>query len=388
MLFHIVKSGVITLLLSVFVISSVLSVEANEFSTSPQLKQGQKVRLGYLEGGPFLNYPPNLISFVQGLVKLGWLEDPHFPHFADQTDAKTVWEWLVTHTRSDYLVFVKDGFYSNNWDKILREEVKPQILNRLGDNPDFDFMVAMGTWAGQDLADEQNRVATMVFSASDPIRAKIVKHAQRSGIPHLHARVDPTRYERQVRLFHDIMGFKTLGVAYENSSEGRTYAAIEDIRKVALEKNFKVAECFTLNGTPDLDAANASVRKCHQELAETVDALYITNQTGINAENMPELMAPLLAKKIPTFSQPGAKMVKHGALMSIAQAGFKFVGEFHARAAGQIFNGAQPGDLSQLFEDPPKLSLNLETARRVGYTPSLEIMVAADEIYHEISVAD
>ena len=384
MLFHVFKFSTTILLLSVMVFSSALTVSATEFSESPQLKHVQKIRLGYLEGGPFLNYPPNLIAFINGLAKLGWLEDPLFPEFADPTDARAVWEWLVAHAKSNYLVFVNDGFYTNNWDSDLRAENTRRVLKRLGENPDFDFMIAMGTWAGQDLANEQNRVATMVFSASDPIRAKIVKKAQRSGIPHLHARVDPTRYERQVRLFHDIIGFQKLGVAYENSPEGKTYAAINDIRKVALEKGFEVVECFTLNGTPDLDAANASVNTCHQKLAETVDALYITNQIGINAENMPSMMAPLLAKKIPTFSQPGSNIVRLGALMSIAQAGFKYVGEFHAQTAGKIFNGANPGDLPQVFEDPPQLSLNLETAIMIGYTPSVEILVAADEIFKTI----
>ena len=384
MIFHTIKTGAITLLFCFIISASAMSVNATEFSATPQLKQEQKIRIGYLEGGPFQNYPQNLIAFVNGLVKLNWLEDPFFPAFTEPANAKEVWQWLVTHGKSDYLVFVEDGFYSNNWDKKKRTKTKKNILQRLGANSDIDFMIAMGTWAGQDLADKQNRTATMVFSSSDPIRANIVVSAEDSGLSNLHARVDPGRYERQVRLFHDLTGFRKLGVAYEDSAEGRTYAAIETIRKVSRERGFEVVECFTLNSTPDINAANASVNKCHQELAEKVDALYITNQTGVNAENMPEIIKPLLAKKIPTFSQPGLGMVKLGALMSISRSKFKDVGEFHARTAGQIFNGAKPGELPMLYEDPTKLALNLETANRIGYTPPVEVLVAADEIFRTI----
>lgn len=360
------------------------ATDGNLYPSQPALKAGQKMRIGYLEGGAFPNYPPNLMAFVQGLASLGWLAPPKFPDFSDLSSAKQVWDWLADNTESQYLVFVKNGFYSVDWDKTIRKTTQKKILERLGKKQDIDFMMAMGTWAGQDLANNQHQIPTMVFSASDPIGAKIIESADDSGFPHLTARVDPTRYERQVRLFNDIVGFQTLGVAFEDTPEGRTYAAIDSINQVAKELGFEVITCPTLNGTPDIQAANASVNLCHEKLADKVQALYITNQTGVNASNMPALMAPLLARKIPTFSQPGADFVRLGALMSIAQAGFVYTGEFHAKTAGMIFNGANPGDLPQVFEDPPKISLNLETATRIGYNPSVEILVAADEIYKTI----
>lgn len=362
----------------------VLGANDQEMPSTPQLKKGQLVRIGYLEGGPFMNYPPNLIAFVKGLADQGWLANPNFPEFDDPADAKAVWAWLAKNANSSHLVFVKDGFYSNDWDKELRAQTKEKLLKRLAEKKDLDFMIAMGTWAGLDLANDRHNVATMVFSSSDPIGSKIIPSADDTGYPHLHARIDPTRYERQVRLFHDIIGFEKLGIAYEDTPEFRTSAAIEDVEKVAKERGFEVVECYTLNGTPDVNKANKSVNECHETLAKKVDALYITNQTGVNVKNMPALMAPLLANKIPTFSQPGSNLVRLGALMSIAQAGFKYVGDFHARIAGQIFNGASPGALPLIFEDPPKISLNLETAGKVGYKPSVDIIMAADDVFKKI----
>ena len=122
--FQIIKSGMMTFLLCSIIIFSVSTAGARDFTEFPQLKQGQKIRIGYLEGGPFFNYHLNLVAFVNGLVNLGWMEDPNFPEFPNTSNTKDVWKWLVAHTKSNYLVFVKDGFYSNNWDKKMRSETR------------------------------------------------------------------------------------------------------------------------------------------------------------------------------------------------------------------------------------------------------------------------
>jgi ABC-type uncharacterized transport system substrate-binding protein len=358
-----------------------------KISVHPDVKnKGKKIRIGYLEGGPFYNYPPNLIAFVMGLAELGWLESPNIPPQKDEADAKSVWGWLANNVKSDYLQFMPDAFYCSNWDVEFRNIQKEEVIKRLKTKQDIDFMIAMGTWAGQDLANNQHHVPVMVFSSSDPIRSKVIKSVEDSGFDHVHARVDPTRYARQVRLFHDIIGFRKLGVAYEDSFEGRTYAAISDIEKVAKERNFEIVRCFSKNQVPDIEIANDSVVKCHEELAPKVDAVYLTNQTGVNIYNMQRLLEPLMKFKIPTFSQIGSRDVRYGVLLSIAQANFKYVGRFHAETAARIFNGAKPRDLKQLFEDPPKISINLKTAQIIGYDPPVDILGAADEIYQDIEV--
>ena len=78
------------------------------------------------------------------------------------------------------------------------------------------------------------------------------------------------------------------------------------------------------------------------------------------------------------------KQVKYGFLASLSQAGFRYIGEFHAEITAKILNGAKPGELPQLFEEPPKIALNLKTAETIGFDPPVDIMLAADEIYKDI----
>jgi len=42
-----------------------------------------------------------------------------------------------------------------------------------------------------------------------------------------------------------------------------------------------------------------------------------------------------------------------------------------------------PNELDQLFEEPPKIAINLKTAELIGFDPPVIILGAADEIFTE-----
>lgn len=353
----------------------------------PTLNHGHKWRIGYMEGGPFQNYSPVLKAVINGLASLNWVEPVAFPPDKELNVPANLWKWIGANVKSDYLEFPPDAFYSANWDDATRARTREQALARLAKAKDIDLMIAMGTWAGQDLANDANTVPTLVFSSTDPVAAGIVKSVGDSGRDNVNARMDPTIHERQLRLFHDIIGFKRLGVAYEDSVAGKSYAALPAIEKVAAERGFTVVPCFTKASTPDTAEAEASVVQCARSLAPQIDAMYLTIQKGLTLQSLPQVMEALNAHKVPTFSQNGSGEVRHGALLSLAQAEFKYVGRFHAETMARAFNGAKPRELPQLFEDPPKIAINLQEALIIAYDPPVDIIAAADEIYQEIEPA-
>jgi len=387
---HLFRSAITALFIICFLFPNVYATEKGNFPVTPKMNNGKKWRVGYLEGGSYGNYPDNLRALVGALSDLGWAKKPVFPPSADAADTKQLWSWISRNLKSDYLEFVQDAYWSNSWDDSLRPKNRKLILDRLNRKKDIDLMLAMGTWAGQDLANNEHSVPTIVLSTSNPVASKISKSISDSGYDHLNARVDPTRYERQVRIFYDIFRFKRLGVVLEKDTiEGRSYAAIDDIEKVAGEKGFKVITCnapFSGSGISN-EEAQRSVLKCHEELSPKVDAVYITVHRGVSLQKMDKLLTPFMRRKIPTFSQLGTEEVKHGVLLSIARAGFKYVARFHAETIARIFNGAKPRDLEQLFEDPPRIAINLKTARIIGYDPDVDILGSSDEVFDSIASA-
>lgn len=372
--------------LAVLSTDSALSEEKKDsYSYQPLTNSGKKWRIAYYQGGSSNAYYPYLAATVKGLANIGWIRALDLPENKDQ-DTYMLWNWLSQHINSNYVDFVNDAYYTANWDSETRAKIKRVLIDRLNTKKDIDLVIAMGTWAGKDLANDEHKTPTMVMSSTDPLRAGIVKSNEDSGYDHVFARVAPRRYERQVRIFHDVIRFKKLGIAYENSNLGKTYAAIDLIEAVAKEKQFEVIRCFTKDDIPDQEQAGASVIKCFEELAPQVDALYIVIQNGVNDKTLPKLVSIANKYRVPTFSQQGSEEVSKGVLMSISrEGGFGPVGRFLAISMAKIFNGAKPRQINQVFEEGPTIAINLKTAEIIGLYLSADILAAADEIYREIA---
>ena len=107
----------------------------------------------------------------------------------------------------------------------------------------------------------------------------------------------------------------------------------------------------------------------------------------MSLSNLPNILAPLNKYKVPSFSQGLSDEVKHGTLLSVSVRDFSGIGTFYATTMAKIFNGAKPRKKKQIFENQPKCAINMETAKKIGYNPPIEVLSAVDEIYHETSVA-
>lgn len=358
---------------------------AEKFGTSAVLNNGKKWRVVFYEGGAHANYYHYLEATIRGLMNFGWIEKSDLTKIQrKRKDTKRLWNWLVNKSESEYLEFLEDGYYSANWDDDQRQTNRSKLLDRLTSQDDIDLVIAMGTWAGLDLANDEHSVPTIVMSTSDPVESVIIKSKDDSGYDHVHARVDPYRYERQLRIFHDIIKFKKLGIAFEDSIYGRSYSAIDTVEKVAADIGFDVVKCYTKSDISDTEVASKSVIRCFDKLSKKVDAIYVTIQGGVNTESIPKLVEIANKNSIPTFSQLGAKEVQQGFLFSISRPGFKPAGLFLSATIAQILNGAKPRQLKQVFEETPSIAINLKTAEIVGLYLYADILAAADTIYREI----
>lgn len=370
----------------IFSNSAVAAETPRVFGTSPTLNNQKKWRIGYVEGGSWFTYPLNLKSIIEGLMDLGWITKKEIVIEQGFDDSKKFWDWITHNIQSDYIEFPQDAFWSSNWLVPGRKKAVDTIIKRWQDKNDIDLLLALGTRAGQDLATNDHSIPTIVIDASDPVAAKIIRSAEDSGYDHVHARCDPNRFQRQIRLFHEIVGFDTLGVPYMDSEIGRSYSAIDDVEKIAQEHNFRaVLQPYPYIPDWSPEQYYALGVNSFQKLGETgIEAIYITEQTAMDLKNLPNLVKILLKYKIPSFAQSSSELVKRGALLSISQAGYKYVGQFHAETIAKILNGATPRHLPQIFEAPQRIAINMKTAELIGFDPPVHWLGIADEIYTEI----
>ena len=371
-------------ILLIFFLGVSCSTKKDEFSTEPQSNNGKKWRVGFLEGGPFVGYPMTLKALVQGLLELGWVEEIQIPAQSDETATEEMWTWMANNVKSKYIEFAADAYWSNRWDNVnLRTKTKREIINRFNGKKDIDLIIAMGTWAGKDLATDEHSVPTVVVASRNPVLSGIIKSDKDSGYNHVHARVDSTRYERQVRQFHDIFKFKRLGIVFDKySPSGRNYAGIEQIENVAKERQFTIVSCYAPSVEVPIGYAEKAAIECYRELAPKVDAVYLTEHRGLTERSLQTILAPLIHYKVPSFSQSILMAVRKGVLMGNAETVYQPVGLYYAKIIASILNGASPGDLPLVFNDPLRLAINMKTAKMIGYAPTKEIMQVTDEVYN------
>ncbi len=383
---RLVRSIVIILFfLSLFGSEAFSQVESD---VKPVTNQGKKWRIGFVEGGPYSNYQKILKAMTLNLMASGWIQPQAVPVSLDESETRTLWTFLSQTIKSDYLQFLPEAGWTCGWDDQTRAMLKPAIFERLKKKKDIDLLLAFGTWAGQDFANNQHITPIMVISASNAVKAGVIKSVEDSGYDHVHAWIDPKKSERQVRLFHDIIKFKRLGLAYEDDLDGRSYAAVDDVLALSKELGFEVVEYKRPNENIGIKNEEKELIEGYEQLASKIDAMFMTDSSGLNKNSITALLKPLFKYKVPMFAQTRYDLVKHGILMSANQSDFKEDAKFYTRVMTQIFNGKKPRDISQLFESPIKVVVNLESAKKIGFRIPLDILAGASEIYETIQVPE
>lgn len=378
-----IKRILVSSMLLIYMLTS--SVASSELKSGPLQAvnaKAKKFRIAYCEYSPYGNYASTLYSLIRGLAQLGWVSDVEkLPYTIDQEDSKSMWQWLATHSVSSDIEFVSDGHYTLN----SNNEVKSKIIKRLNEKKDIDLVITMGTLAGKFLAENENKIPILIFSTSNAVESGIIKSEFDSGKDNIWAHMDLNRFKRQVEVFHDIFSFKKLGLIYEDSEAGRSFAALKDVNKVAVERGFEVVSCYVKEPETEKEREQyyEAVLEANRKLSKEVDAIYLT-AASIEAKRLPKLLEPYYKNKIPVFSQIGELEVKYGALLSVSQADFSGSGKFGAETIIKVLNGAMPRQLPQIYEDTPHIVLNLEVANKINYKPRFEILMIADKIYQSI----
>ena len=353
---------------------------------APVANQGRPWRMAYCESSEFVNYAGTLHGLVRGLAEKGWINADGLPYKEGQKDTSGMWKWLSEKPRGSFIEFVPDAYHRlDRNDEAKTTATVNALVRRMSETRNIDLLVVMGTQAGQLLAVDAHSTPTLVFSTSNAVQAGILKSDNDSGRDHVWGHVDPLRYRRQIEIFHDIFAFKRLGMVYDDSSEGKVYAALEDAEAVAKERGFEIL------GEPLKDRQGDSARHKSQMLDANkrlvergVDAVYSTLYFDRNPDDLAFTFQPFYDNRVPVFSQQGAAEVRRGALLSVARADFAGIGRFGASVISRIFHGEKPRSLPQVYENPPNIVMNLAVAGRIGYTPHFEIYLVADEVFQEI----
>ena len=369
----------ITLMLSLTLIPSAFASDTSN-STCPL---GKAFKVAVFQAGSYGDFQKVFRQTTIALQKKdlikGPLLDPTFTH-----DKEGVYERFSKDSQGGCIEFVSDGFYNGLWNSEYTQDLANELKERVKNTQDISMIWALGTVAGQLLADSSLGIPVLVMTPTDPERSGIVGPGEFSDKENVHAQKEVNRYDSELRLFYNIFKFEDLGVIIDSNPDNHAGQAVPVIRNLAHEKRFYLIECQgdIIGDDPKLTQSEFS--KCAKYLSSQVDAVYIPMGNGASPTNFYEQIKPLLDHKIPVFSQSGESEVEMGALMALSNSDLQASGEFEANVIEQLVQGKKAHEISEYYYAPLNLCLNLESARLIGYKPDFELLVGVDKVYQTI----
>ncbi len=317
-------------------------------------------RIGYLESDPYWIFSYELAAIKEALTEMGWGNKIEFP---------------------------SDAYFSPG----REEEKKPLWLQRAKElmaRKDIDLIISAGTDATSVILEANNGKTPIVgIAVSDPIKSNFVLNPTDSGVDNFTVRIVMDRFRRMFEIFHEVVGFKKLGLIYWNTENGKKYTNLEEAHLVAKERNFEVVE---YNKVSETGKAGDCLKGLEELVSQDIDAFYIPalNCFDWKTSDVKMLLDYLNQNKIPTFARNGTRDVKAGALMGFSSVDFSGRGKFVADKIVKILQGEKPRSLAMVDNAIPKISINLFVAQQIGFNPAFDFLAVSDELFQEITLPE
>ncbi len=240
-------------------------------------------------------------------------------------------------------------------------------LDRLLADPDVDVILALGV-LGTDAAAHREELSKPVIApfGLDIEAQQFPMDGDASGVRNLNYLMVPHSGIRDIRRFHELVGFEKVHVLYD----ALFASSIVDFVRGRLEEGG-----LTMVAVPAGDSAVATLAA----LPSDAEAVYVAPLLRLSATEFGQLVDGLNQRRIPTFSSLGRQAVEAGILMSQApETAFQRVARRIGIHLQRILEGEDAGTLPVLLEQPERLVVNMATARAIGFSPRWRVLTEAE----------
>ena len=366
-------------LVNLMALSAVL-LKTQMASATTFFEQGRPANVVLLTGGDYDRYRRILLAFAQGLHALDLIERVPSDLPLDRKETRDVWDRLATSAGGNRLRFLKDGHYNYEFTPEKRQPVLESLLKRIREKQDVDLILVFGTETSLDIAKHIKDIPIMSLSSTDPVTTGVVASAEDSGQDNLHALVTKDYFRRQVDNLLAIrhcqhLGFITAEQRVGKSGLGEIRAACEELGVTFHGKTYVEAE-----GNEEAKKFPGFMTALLSLLDEGVDVV-IFPWFPCTEEQFDEVLALLVKRGVWSYAIGGPQFVAHGFLLGVGEENFTSYGLFEADVLRRILDNELPREISQVFVQQNRLSLNLRTAMQMGWRVPFGLLVSVEEVY-------
>ncbi|ABA90238.1 periplasmic substrate-binding protein and efflux pump, RND family, outer membrane protein [Syntrophotalea carbinolica DSM 2380] len=249
-----------------------------------------------------------------------------------------------------------------------------RCIDRLLSDPQVDIVLAIGMLAGQDLARRGPLPKPgLALLTTDRSAQRLPASNGSSGVHNFTYIAPATSLLRDLQLFQELVPFRHLTIL----SYRPYHEAIPEIAQT-LEKKL-AADGIELTVIP----LEGRVAPALAALPVTTDAVYITPLL-LSAPEFRKLVGTLIERKLPSYSYLGYEEVQQGVLAGSAPAtDFSRLARRTALNLQRILLGEDAADLPATINRDERLTVNMATARAIGFSPTWDALIEAEQLYAE-----
>lgn len=253
-------------------------------------------------------------------------------------------------------------------------------LNRILSRPDADVVIAMGLAATNELRKREH--------LPKPVIAPFVLDAELQEFPLKNGASGKKNFcyvdtfksiERDVNTFWDLVPFKRLAILVD----GMILEAIPPMNRF-----FRgIGQEYTI--PVDIIDVDASIAPALERLDPDTDAVLVGPLLRIGSDEFELLVSGLIERGLPSFSVIGQDEVERGLLAGITpRSDYPRLARRIALDLQRILLGEDAGNINVDFTMGERMTLNMETARAIGFQPGWSILTEANLINEEIQSVD
>lgn len=256
-----------------------------------------------------------------------------------------------------------------NWTLEKVSELNDKLL---ADN-EVDIVIGYGVLASSDLAHRTSlpkpAIAPVII---DTTIQRIKSRNGTSGVKNLSYLMFPGTYERDIKLFKEIVDFKNLILLQSKyyQIEFRDFQVSDDDLSQAFGVNIKRV------------IIGDDIKEFLNSIPQNTDAVYL-DVLPISRTKFKELVNGLIKKRLPTFSFFGEIDVRDGVMAAANPDIFPRLARRIALNIQRILLGEDAGSLSVNFASAKRTFINLQTAFAVGVSPKWSTLLEAEIIQME-----
>ncbi len=310
------------------------------------------------------------VSAQLPVVRIGFLLDGE-----SSVNALTdmVQQEILTLTESEFDVrFDPEDVLLGDWTRESME-INVEVLMK---DPDVDLLIALGAVSSHIFCCLENLPKPVIAATViDRELQNLPYEDGHSGVPNLNYLVFPRGLESDLDRFQDVVPFDRLTVVFNRW-----------FTKVVPELSERFAEVFAARGLDfDFVFVGDSIDEGLAAIPVDTEAVYLAPLLHLSDDERQRFVSGLNARDLPTFSLFGVDEVQRFGVFAgqRVDAFWERLARRVALNVQRILLGEDAGGIPVAIPDRARLTINMETARKIDVYPPWDVLTEADLLNEE-----